>query len=412
MAAIRIALVVMGSPAPLTPDAHGYLDAGSRLAQDRYFAYVNPYVELDTEPSPNATSLPGYPAFIAFAKVLSGDSLDVVTTVRIMQAIISSLTIWAIFSIASTVGAPRSALMAALIAASYVPMWWSYNNALTEELFMCLISYAMLALLRASTSRTRRQALLLSVTVGIIASAALYVRAAAAPWLLVSGVVLLVFDRGHRRRHLLCGAVVAIIVVSLFTPWWVRNFDIYGSFVPLSTGGQTGSLIATFDDWKDLSAIEPYFLEGPLSPKEEVEQDRRIAKAANERLMAQLREDPWKVVFKRVRAIVISIATYDPNPYGGFSGMGGVVLLQHLTVVGLAVIGWIKARRSVAIALVAALPSSLLLFHSSTLIFSRYLFPAMPAVFVLAGLAFYPKSPGRPMCPRTADAAATAGLHR
>ncbi len=411
---LRILLAFM-TPAPgLEFDALGYDDAARRIVDSGYIAFVchdTPSEVVDKYPPPNAYVLPGYPLFLATLHVIQGPGNDIQPIVSVVQAVLSGLTLWAVFLIGKKVVSAPVGLTAAILCALYPPFWWSYRFALTEELFMMLCVWAMYALLTSMEPRDKRNAMRY-ITTGLLVAAAMYVRAAAAPWILLAGLLVVVFGGKDRVRFVRAGLTVMLVVLVCFTPWWYRNALIYGEFVPFSSSSAAGSFIATFDDWHDLSGPTEYWEGGYHESLDERDANRAVAALARSRTLEQIRSDPWHYFSRRAKAIAASTLTYHPNPFGGFSGVSAGVEALHLAIVALALRGVWLGRRCLKIWVVASLPLALVAVYATTLIFARYLFPAMPAVIVLAAIGLYPRSSGKPMCPSTALAAATAGLER
>lgn len=379
---LRVILALV-TPAPeLVLDAAGYDASGRRLVTEGYYAHVQPGMEV-ADPGPDANTLPGYAVFLAALYGIAGAGAPPHPLVSVAQALLSGVTLWGIFLLGRRVISPRGGFVAVLLGAAYVPFWYSYRYVLTEDLFMALSVVAMVALIWAVDDEGR-SAWVRYVAFGIAASAALYVRAAAAPWLLLAFVVVLVAHRRAWRRMLVAGLVTALTVGACFAPWWYRNEQIYGEFVALSARGPMGGFIATFEDWGDLTEASTYWEDRYLSPREQLAEDAKLARLTRERNREQFAADPIVPVWRRVRATIISVVTYHPNPFGGYGGFGALTLALHLGILALAVRGLWLYRRSWEAWLLISYPVAQVLTYMLVLIFSRYLFPAMPFMIVLA----------------------------
>jgi 4-amino-4-deoxy-L-arabinose transferase-like glycosyltransferase len=106
---------------------------------------------------------------------------------------------------------------------------------LTESAALCLLAWAALALLEG---RGRVWAAAIG---GALAGACVLTRPG---WLLA--LILLAaaalgwlpaLPSGGVRRRWLTGALAAVAFCTVMSPWWVRNWRLFGEFVPLTTAG-------------------------------------------------------------------------------------------------------------------------------------------------------------------------------
>ena len=390
--AVAVARVVLAlaTPAPdLTPDGVGYDDAARRIIRDGYYAWVYAGDVVD-RPAPNAMQLPGYPYFLAGVYGLAGGaSVAAQPLVSVVQAVLSALTLWGVFLLASRLGGSRAGVLAALLGAAYVPLWFSYRYVLTEDLFAALCVWTAVCALTGldATGRGRVGAFALS---GLLAAAATYVRAASALWLVSVGVLLILCDRAGRRQHLRDAAVVSLVLAACMAPWWIRSAGIYGTFVPFNTLASTGALVAAHDDPEGLAADLASLHHGHLEPSEELAYNRQIAALARDRTREALAADGLSEVWRRARQLAISLFTYHPNPWNGFTGWGALVEAVHLGVLALAARGAWRFRHSAGMVVLLALPLALVGLHAATLAFSRYFLPMMPIVTAIAALGAVP----------------------
>lgn len=380
----RIALAFLTAAPAMSPDGLGYDDAARRWVQYGHYAWVYPGDVVD-DPPPNAMHLPGYPAFLAALYGLAGGQPPTWPLVATAQAILSGLTLWAIFLVCSRLSDSRTGLLACLMGSIYVPFWFSYRHVLTEDLFAALCVWATYWLIIAMEEMPERR-LHASLIVGALMGAATYVRAAAAAWALLVGVLLVVFAAENRVRYARRGFAAAFVMIAFLTPWWLRNATIYGRFVPLNTMSAAGSLVSTFEDRDDLERLLESVDRGHLVPVEEIAYNQEIADIAQSRARGQIRDDPARFVWLKARAVGVSVFTYHPNPFNGFRGWGAVVEIIHLVILAFAARAIWFGRANLRIWVIASLPIVLILLHAATLIYSRYLYPMMPSVIVLAAL--------------------------
>jgi len=221
----------------------------------------------------------------------------------------------------------------------------------------------------------------------------MHVRAAAATWSLLAATALIALGGSRRAKYVRDGLAVIMVVVLCMGPWWYRNYQIYGRFVPFNTLMASGNLVSTFDADEDRERTYASLDEGHLDPHEELAYNSRVAALASARAKIALRRDPAAYIGRKVRLAAISLLTYHPNPFGRFSGWGAVTEFIHLGILALGARGAWLHRRDHGAWVLSALPVALVVLHAATLSFSRYLFPMMPFVVVLASLALTRPSP-------------------
>jgi 4-amino-4-deoxy-L-arabinose transferase-like glycosyltransferase len=387
--AVIVARVVLAlaTPAPaLTPDGQGYDDSARRIVRDGYYAWVYPG-DVVERPRPNAMQLPGYAYFLAGIYRVPGAETPSQPLVSVAQALLSGLTLAGIYLIARRLGGTGAGAAAVALGALYVPFWWSYRHVLTEDLFAALCVWAVHALLYALGAEGGR-ARLAYAAAGVAAAAAMLVRATAAPWLVLAAIFLLAMAGADRRRYLRGATIVLVAAVLAISPWWIRNARIYGTFVPFNTLTATGSLSATFETIEERDRAFDALAGDHLMPDEELAYNRTVTDMARERTASAFSADPLGYLWGRLRQTLVSVLTYHPNPWGGFSSVAALLVeALHLGALGLAALGLWRHRRDARVWVLATLPLALFAVHFATLAYSRYFFPMMPFVIVLAGLS-------------------------
>jgi hypothetical protein len=212
---------------PLTHDEREYLALAASLSAGHGFSY--------TEPAEGTTAqfgrAPGYPAFLALVGAGSTDAMETPTRVKLIQAVLGTVTVWLIASTAGRLG-PRAGLLGAWVAAAYPPLVWISSYVLSETLYSVLALGTVVALQRAIDRReSRGTSQFLPVCAGVLCGISILVRPAmlffvpiAALWLIVRklNMDLLLFLLG-------AGLVVA--------PWTVRNVLKYDRFVLIASEG-------------------------------------------------------------------------------------------------------------------------------------------------------------------------------
>lgn len=204
---LRLVSVAGEHPAPLV-DAGQYDRIAVNLLTGRY-------AEFD---SPTAWRMPLYPLFLASVYSVFGHSY---TVVRVVQSVMGALLCVVIFHIAKTMFNEKVGLLASCVTALYPPFlgfylyWGGSGFLLSENLFMFLLALFVLALLK-------RKFILSGVLLGLLALTR--------P---VIGLFPLVLLFLYKKK-----AVPALIAFFLIlSPWVVRNYLVFKTFIPFSTQG-------------------------------------------------------------------------------------------------------------------------------------------------------------------------------
>ncbi len=286
------------------PDTRIYWELASKLRLGE------PYELTDFGALPHfALRTPGYPLFLAFCQMVFGPR---VLPIRLVQAALGAWCVWL------TARLVRRALPAdfdisthvwtiSVIAAAFVALdpFVVANSALilSEALFLPLMLLAQcgLSALWETIPRGRASIFAWSLLTGAASGAAILVRPSWAlyvPAALLAWVVL--SPRGARRSACGRALLVALVVAAVMSPWWVRNYRIYGRFVP--TALWMGASLYDGLNPSATGASDMDFLADPAFwPLDEEAQDRALRDAAVSFARAHPSRVAWLAVAKSAR---------------------------------------------------------------------------------------------------------------
>jgi 4-amino-4-deoxy-L-arabinose transferase-like glycosyltransferase len=205
-----------------------------------------------------AMRTPAYPLFLAVCQSVFG---ELPVAIRLVQAVLGTASVWLVYRLARRVDPssetdPASQrrfwavpLIAAALAAFHPYLVAMSELILSEALFMPLMLltlWGLATLWRAGDEpepagghRVSWRTALAAMGTGITGGAAVLTRPS---WGLFLPMVLLIWVMAclvsrdpHRRRAALGGSAMILTgMVLVMSPWWVRNAQIYGRFVPTS----------------------------------------------------------------------------------------------------------------------------------------------------------------------------------
>ena len=232
---VRLVVAVVWAP-PMSGDAADYLRLAKALGAGEGF--------VGMDGSPTSWRPPLYPALLA--TLLATDAwwgeATALVTVRMVQAILATGTVWFTYQIGAKAGGRRIGLWAAAFQALNVAHIAAVSRLLSETLFTFLVTGAVALLVNRGRAPRRERAFGLAAFAGagaMLGLAALTRSAALAlPVLLLPAWLLAASRMGlPRPEALLRGAALCISFALVLAPWTARNARVHGSFVPVATQG-------------------------------------------------------------------------------------------------------------------------------------------------------------------------------
>jgi hypothetical protein len=192
-----------------------------------FFDPSSPLADLDTMGHP-----PGYSVLLALIFRLCGES-D--TAVQLMQIIADALCAVVIFLLASELLPRGVAVISGALVALAPQFTWNSVVILPDTLAVAPILLAVYLIVRAA--RARHQLATLFVA-GVLVGLSCWLRANAMLLVVFLAVLMpVLFERGRRA-----GPAIALVLGAVFViaPLTIRNWRVFGRFIPISLGaGQT-----------------------------------------------------------------------------------------------------------------------------------------------------------------------------
>ena len=228
------AYVVVNPVANPADDSHAYYALAKALYEEGSFG--GPEFRDPSDWSPGA------PLLYAASFYASGGARE--GTARIVEALLGVVAILVVFLLGERLGGRPAGLLAAFAVAVYPPFIHSTGELMSEPPAILTLPAAVLAFLWASEQERLRAWLLPGLLFGLTAMFRpeyLFVGAAF--------VVLAAIRVGRARgwRPGLAGAGLLVLALLLpIVPWTIRNVDVLGRVVPISTGSGKALYVGTF----------------------------------------------------------------------------------------------------------------------------------------------------------------------
>lgn len=211
-------------PEPPIADAADYHQLATALSEGR--GYVNAAGEQ------TAWRPPGYPVFLSLVYRITGPSVSAAAWV---QAFVGALTVLILMLFCATFLNQIETVIAGVIAAVYPGFVWLPRLLLSENLALLLTLTTLCAV--AMYLKSRRVQWL--VVFGAVGGLNTLVRGGnlVLPILLGVGLLIVTFkQRSDDWKRCVIGLVFAFVMfAATLTPWTVRNYRLFHSFVPVAT---------------------------------------------------------------------------------------------------------------------------------------------------------------------------------
>ncbi len=264
---IRLLLICFVPATDPFSDAAWYLDRATTLAEQ------GTYSERGI---PTAFWPVGYPAFLGLLFKVTGVSL---LAAKLANLVLSAISFWLLyFLVRRTFHNELAARGAVLLLAIYPNNAAYVSLLLTETLYTFLLLAATLCLVLRRTWWT----VILS---GVVFGLAILVKTQTI--LLIPFLALLAFlddwsTRSFPRAIIRSGAVVCVALVVV-TPWSLRNHDVFGTLVFVSTNGGmsllAGNNPSVVGDYRtNFSDTDPLFEQARFSVEDQIGADRARAR--------------------------------------------------------------------------------------------------------------------------------------
>lgn len=166
----------------------------------------------------NAQVAPGFPLIMAAVyKMVDYTSHDPFPYIRLLNVVLSLITLYFIFQMARRVAGNLVALLTVLMCAVYSPFVWANGAVLTEVPALFLLTLYLYIQLIAFESRKLRDALIAGALLGLTA----LVRPEFMP---LCVPLYLFYWLWTRDRHFWKPLIATLIGLSIvMSPWWIRN---------------------------------------------------------------------------------------------------------------------------------------------------------------------------------------------
>lgn len=188
----------------------------------------------------SAQIMPGLTFVIAFLSLIFGTGIKLWIALKILYMLMGLMTIVIVYKTLRLYTNKYIATIPCIffLAADFV---WMDNLVLTETPFILLFSLLVYFTLRLSINRSKRDYILIIICYIL----ALFIRPNIGIYPLFLFIFLLL--KKYDLRLLIKQCLVAgIVLLLVLTPWTIRNYKVFGKFIPLTYGMGNPLLLGTY----------------------------------------------------------------------------------------------------------------------------------------------------------------------
>jgi len=379
----------------------GFGDSESYWVLGQAIARGQPYVF--GSPPRQCLRTPGYPAILAALFAMVGFHPPVVLA-RAFSAICGTLSVGGVYWLTRQLFGAREVLLAAILAAVYPGAVAMSALVLSEAPFSTLMLLELILWNYGWRAESNRRRDLYMTAAGVVAGLATLVRPS---WLLFTPLAVIagVTFSSARKRHLVAGAHLMLGLCLTMSPWWVRNFRLYGTFVPttLQVGASLYDGLHPDADGSSDMRFVPSITEELRAADQDGAGDRvspvgnnvptaadaafelRLDREFRRRALAWAGAHPTRAIQLAGIKLLRTWNAWPNEPSLRAIWLRGIVMLSYLPVVALAIVGaWRYCRRGWPYVLCLLPAAYFTLLHVVFVGSIRYRQPAMLTVIVLA----------------------------
>ena len=323
---------------------------------------------------------PLYSYFLASVHAAFGSLL----AIKLVQALIGSLLIPAVFRIAQWGFGPRTALVSALLAATYPELIWYSAHFWCETLLLSLLWWAVERVTVADTTSARSAALMAGVLLGLAVltrETVLYLLPLLAFWL--------AYAKPPRNKSL--AMLTLATAFAVVAPWTVRNWIQFKTFIPVSTGGGLNLYQGNAEVSRQEVYNEYYANEGKVGQYQWARTAgiEAILKRQPAWIFEKFRDEgPRLAELDSLTLIHLRRGAYEGATCGIYRGVAAVVLIPWILIALGSVIAVARVPLNRRTLFLIGLVIAYLMLHIATHGFSRYRLPVIPAFMILAASLF------------------------
>lgn len=363
----------LGSFEKFDNDDIKYIRSSWELADKGHFIYHS----VD---EPTVFIMPGLTYTLAFFVKMFG-KFGGITAFRIFQALLQAFSMYLVFLIGRKVFNSKAAILGCFLNSLYIAEYYTTTVILTETLF----KFFLLLLIYISIYAIEEKSLLYYTIGGVIWGFACLVRPTIAAY---PGIILIMWIiKKYTLRDIVKFTVVTVFMFSIvMSPWWIRNYLVFHRFIPLTLSSGNPFLQGTYVNYDNSVDYTPY-----ESGKTAIETNQNEINAGLYRLKTYAAREPLKYAYWYTigKSYNLWNAPFYWQKILGVNFAAAVSFHHLVLILGIVEIIrlFIKKNKNFLFLFTTVLLFSLIYLPYFTM--SRYSYPIMPMLFIIAGYGIY-----------------------
>jgi len=332
--------------------------------------------------------MPGVSFVLAFFVTIFG-KFGGITAYRIFQAIVQTGSLFLLFLIARKLFNSKVGIVAIILSSLSIADYWVPNLILTETFF----KFFVLCLVYLSIYALEEQKARYYVLGGIVLGIATLFRPTIATFPIVI-LFIWILRKYQFKTMLKYTAIVAVVFCAVLSPWWVRNYNIFNKFIPLTLATGNPMLQGTYINYDQTTSKTDGldYTQFKYPAGSEIANNEVEMKISKYRLVNLVPKHPLEFLgwytFGKASYQVAKPFFWSPEFLGVNAGMA---LLWHALTLILSIIGGIfyyldKKRKKIGTLAIATI-FYFILIYLPFYTMGRYFYPAMPLVIIFAAFA-------------------------
>lgn len=377
----------LGSLQKFNNDDVKYIRSAWEIADKGHFIYSN----VD---EPTVFIMPALPYTLAFFVKIFG-KFGGITAFRVFQALLQALSMYLIFLIGRKVFNSKAAVLACFLDSLYIAEYYTTTVILTETLF----KFFLLLLVYISLYAIEKNEIVYYIIGGVIWGIACLVRPTIAAFPIV--ILIMWIIKKYSFKNMVKFTIVTVVMFSIvMSPWWIRNYLVFHRYIPLTLSTGNPFLQGTYINYDQSVDYTPY-----ECGETEIETNQNEINTGLYRLKTYAAKDPLKYAYWYT--ISKSCSLWDGpfywNEIFGVNWAAAVTFHYLVLVLGMIEIIRLFIKRNKNFLLLFITVVFFNLIHLPYFTMSRYVYPVMPIMIIIAGYGVYEFIIRRLKCGQTAD---------
>ena len=369
--AFKLLLIfTQGNNLSLSSDDLNYIKSAVALVKKGIFVF-HEYNE------PTVFITPSYPVFLALIFKIFGYGFIGLQVARVIQAVLSSVTIALAYLIAKSLFNKETALIASFLVSFYFPNIVTPGYFLTESLFTVLLMLLLYLSMKFSEKPEPSQ----FIKLGFIWAAATLCRPTIAFYPLLLFFFLFVSKKLTIKNALKLSSAMLLSFLIILSPWWIRNYVEYRTFIPLAESSGNPLLQGTYIGYEQTPENTTYYDLG----RNAFETNKIEVEVAKKCIIESFKKDFWRYLkwYTIDKTFLFWGYMFYWKEYAGIT-IEHVLPFHILILTGFLIIPGllIKEFRKYV------LPISILAYfnavHCIYMAFDRYAFPLLPILSIFS----------------------------